>query len=435
MRGNCSKCGDQELRPGPAEVFLHDLPDVWQVMETSVRFVCTKCGREVKWQTEYRQINMEQQRTMSIAKNDALQAELIKEKYAFLPQSSQDGKLRATVQYPAAFRNSERKLLPTGEGKIQDGMAIDQYGDPDLMMEFAEQYYSQYKAIRPRRRLPGTISEMMPMLHLLVVAVELAMKAFLIRSDRPPTRTHGLLDLYEKLDCEHKQSIEGVFSKSERKVALKKLGIERPTVGAVLRQYDSIYGDGSTVYKETRYYAEPTTVTFKSTSNLHGANLLKGNTPYPIFLPLVAEALIDRFKFYSGSAQLRRRGADILQNGQTLGKDNHGEWSLVPSSLGLVVISVTQAKGISAMGEDLKVFCSFKENNPAMLSTDWRYGGKTIFIYSADGKQRYPDGAAVLEGLECKIWYNERLGMHARDLYMLAEALSNHPRLELRAAP
>ena len=210
----------------------------------------------------------------------------------------------------------------------------------------------------------------------------------------------------------------------DRKAELKNLGKKGPTVSGVLEIYDDIYGDRSSVYKETRYYAEPTTITFKPNSNLYGSNLVKGNTPYPIFLPNVVEALIDRYGYFSGYERLLRKGANILQNGYAAGTDNHGDWSIVPCSLGLVVISVSQVKGISATGDNKKIFNSFINNYPAVFSTDWMYGGKTLLFYTEDGR-KFRDGLTVIDGLECKIWYKERLGLHTRDLYMLADALDN----------
>ena len=73
-------------------------------------------------------------------------------------------------------------LYPEHEGRLSAGHAIDRYGDPDLMAEFAAEYLKQYWVIVPKGRLPQTVSEMMPALNLLVNAAELAIKSDLIRS-------------------------------------------------------------------------------------------------------------------------------------------------------------------------------------------------------------------------------------------------------------
>ena len=361
MSGNCPKCGNTKLRQELPEVYLHNLPDLGPLSEIITKFVCTKCNREVRSQINVRRPTTKEVIKGPIENFEISESRLIKEKHALLMQTSPDGKLRSSVQYPAIYRDTENKLIPIDEGRIGDGTVIDQYGDPDLMVEFATQYYNHYKTVSPRGRLPYSVSEIMPVLHLLVTATELSIKAFLIRSNQRPDLSHKLSELYERLDNDHKDSIEKVFSECDRKAELKSLGKEGPRVSGVLKVYDDIYGDRSSVYKETRYYAEPTTVTFKPNSNLHGSNLVKGNTPYPIFLPNVVEAIIDRFRYFSGSERLLRRGADILQNGYGAGTDNHGDWSIIPCSLHLVVISVSQEKGISATGDNKKIFNSFQK--------------------------------------------------------------------------
>ena len=50
------------------------------------------------------------------------------------------------------------------------------------------------------------------------------------------------------------------------------------------------------------------------------------------------------------------------------------------------------------------------------------YGGNTLLFYRT-GRAHPEDGETVIDGLECKIWYAGNLGMHARDLYLLADAL------------
>ena len=166
-----------------------------------------------------------------------------------------------------------------------------------------------------------------------------------------------------------------------------------------------------------------TSVTAEPTTKLHGgSNLVKGHTPYPIFLPDVARALIDTYRYYSGSERLRRLGADLLEGVRDSGNDNHGHWGLVPSSLGLVVVSVPQRAGMDAKGEDLKLCKGFKKSHPTGFTADWMYGGNTLLLYWDVG-QGFPDGETLIDGLECRVWSKGRMGFHSRELNRLAEAL------------
>ena len=131
---------------------------------------------------------------------------------------------------------------------------------------------------------------------------------------------------------------------------LRALDGDVPTVEMILNVYSGTYGGASNVHMDARYYAEPTTM-FREASGLRGANLVKGNTPYPIFLPYVVRSLVDAYRFYSGSEQLKRLGADLSEDGGNRDKDNHGEWGLIPSSLDLVVLMVLQGNGMGASTE------------------------------------------------------------------------------------
>ena len=251
---------------------------------------------------------------------------------------------------------------------------------------------------------------------LLVTATELAVKAFWIRAEKPLKASHSLVDLYEELDPEHKQEVERRFAKAECNLALSTLGVDNPKVKHLLQMYSETYGGRSSVYIDVRYYAEPTT-------KLHrGSSLVKGHTPYPIFFPDVAQALIDTYCFYSGPNRLRRLGGDLLEGIRESGRDNHGAWGLIPSSVGLVVVSVPQKAGMDARGEELKVYESFKMSHPTGLTADWMYGGNTLLFYRDDGSGLI-DGKQVVEGLECRLWSNGRLGLHPRELNRLADAL------------
>ena len=90
---------------------------------------------------------------------------------------------------------------------------------------------------------------------------------------------------------------------------------------------------------DTRCFAEPTTMLREP--SLKGGNLVK-DTPYPIFLPVVVQTMLDVYAFFSGAERLKRLGADVSHGSRDSGNDQHGDWGLVPASVGLVVIRVAQ---------------------------------------------------------------------------------------------
>ena len=317
-------------------------------------------------------------------------------------------------------------LYPTFEGNLQDGTVIDRHGKPDLLLEFAEQYFRLFRAIMPTQRLPNSLIELMPALHLLVVAAELGLKAYLIRNDKK-NFGHSLGQLYDNLDLAYRKEIETRLAKSNLSANLVAIGSAPPSVKAILNSYDITYGGQSKVYMDTRYYAEPTT-TFKPSSNLHGANLLKSQNPYPIFLPEIVAILFDTYRYFSGHERLGRLGGDVTHGTREPVNNNHGEWGLVPSSLGLVVLSVPQPAGVSAEGDRLAAFNKLLLDNPPEYKTNWMYGGATLLFY-ADGHNDYLDGLGLLNGVECRVWRHNRLGMHTRDLNLLANVLEGGKRL------
>ena len=50
------------------------------------------------------------------------------------------------------------------------------------------------------------------------------------------------------------------------------------------------------------------------------------------------------------------------------------------------------------------------------------YWGNVLLFYRA-GREPPEDGETVIDGLECKVWNAGSLGMHPRDLFLLADAL------------
>ena len=323
------------------------------------------------------------------------------------------------MTYPAAFIPGDNVFFPIHEGNLSTGRAIDRYGSPDLMAEFATEYLKQYRTMAPRGRLPNTITEMMPGLHMLVSAAELALKAHLIRSGNPK-EGHNLAILYSKLEDEHRKEVERRFARAAPMAPLNALCTDLPTVENVLGVYDR-GSSGSPVYMQTRYFAEPTTML--RSESLKGSNLIK-TVPYPIFLPVVVQSMLDVYAYFSGPEQLKRLGGDVAQGMRHPGNNQHGDWGLLPSSINLVVIRVAQHVAWDKQHVDRDIFSRFKITRPPGYTASWMYGGQSLLFYRAD--EDHPnDGDAVIDGLECEVWYARRLGMHSRDLYLLADALRN----------
>ena len=373
-------------------------------------FLCAKCGREVS--TNIRFLPTDKRFVPAVTPLGQPATERRNGHVWGL-----DRKTAMFLNYPAVSVPGGDILFPSHEGRLSGGHAIGRYGDPDLMAKFSTEYLRQYWAIVPNGRLPQSMVEMMPALHLLVNATELALKADLIRSGKP-SGGHVLGKLYSGLEGAHRDEVERRFADAAPNAPLNALGAERPTVASVLRVYEQSFG-GSSVYQDTRYFAEPTTML--SSESLKGGNLVK-DTPYPIFLPMIVQTMLDVYAFFSGTERLRRMGADVAHDTRDPGNDQHGDWGLVPSSLELVVIRVAQHVAWDAHYADREAFRIFKAAHRPGYSTSWMYGGQSLLFYRAD-KDHPEDGETVFDGLECKVWYAGRLGMHGRDLYLLADAL------------
>lgn len=413
MRERCYNCGDeQEPVVQPTRALWHMLPELRFPLEIIKAFSCATCGRERRRNTRYVSTG-----------NRVVLPQTTGKKLVVKKTTGRilnfDGNAAMSLHYPAVSAHGDNVLFPIHEGRLSGGDCIDRHGDPDLMAKFSVEYLKQYRIIVPKGRLPRTMVEMMPALHLLVNAAELALKADLIRSGKP-AGGHVLRTLYGQLEDKHRQEIERRFAVAARSVALKALGVDGPTVEGVL----SVYGggvNGSSVYMETRYFAEPTTMLKRR--SLMGESVLKGAL-YPIFLPVIVQTMIDVYNFFSGAKRLKRMGADVRRGSRDPGKDQHGDWGLVPSTLGLVVVHVSQFVATDEHGEFKSIFCKFKEARPPGYCTSWMYGGNTLLFYRV-GEEHPRDGEAVLDGLECKIWHAGSLGMHSRDLYLLADVLES----------
>ena len=287
------------------------------------------------------------------------------------------------------------------------------------MADFAKEYLKQHWVLLQPGRLPQTLVEVMPSLLLLVTAAELAMKAFTLRSKGEQPRTHDLVELYDGLNSEHQAAIESRFGRCELGVGLTSIGADAPKVQHILGRYADIYGGKRGAYQEAKFYAEPTTM-LPEGSDLRGANLIKGNTPFPTFMPYLVEAIVDCYYHFSGLERLRRRGAEIHEHGRASESHGHGDWALRPSSLGLAVIVVPQSESKDAKHNDLPSFSSLNSLHPTDLQADWMYGGSTLLFYDANGKE-HRDGIETIAGVECRVISEEQVRMHARDLDRLAD--------------
>ena len=417
MNSTCYKCGDKELKVKSDKVFRLAVPQLASHLLREVEYACPVCNEVRSWSTRLIDLGSS---LPPIPLSPQFGEASVERKRLSTGYRFPDNRIVA-FDCPSVFRVGEHILFPTSEGNIQDATVVDRHGKPDLMADFADEYLRQFWILMPTGRLPHSLVELMPALLLLVTATELALKAYWIRSSRPLPRSHSLLDLYGELDDEYKEEIERRFAASSPNGALTVVSPDALKVADVLRIYSQTYGTGSSVYMDSRYYAEPTTM-FPKSSGLHGSNLSKGGTPYPIFLPEVVRALIETYRNYSGPERLRRLGADLQGNFRDSGNDNHGEWGLIPSSLGLIVVSVPQKAGLDARGEALKAFENFKQAHPTDFSADWMYGGNTLLFYRDVGRQS-ADGRGTIDGLECRVWSNDRMGLHPRDLFLLADAL------------
>ena len=409
--GRCPRCHeDRVLVRQPRRQVRHALSDLNSPVEVVEPHACPVCGCEVK--TRIRMVPTD---GAPVRPRRLPGASSVERRSGNVMRLAVGTGL--SMHYPAVVRPGEDVLFPVHEGAIGSGQAIDRYGDPDLMAEFAGEYLKQSRVIGPKGGLPQRLSEMMPALHLLVNATELALKADLIRSEKD-SGGHSLVTLYGRLEAEHRGEIERCFAATEPNANLTALGCAGPDVESVLRAYGSGFS-WSPVYEETRYFAEPTTRVRQQDGR--GGNLVK-STPYPIFLPHAVAAMLASYAHFAGAERLKRLGGTVAFGSRDRGNDNHGDWGLVPASLGLLVIRVGQFVATDETGAERSVFRRFVEEHPPGYRTEWMYGGKRLLFDGAAGALPV-DGEIEIEGLACRVWSAGRLGLHARDLYRLADVL------------
>ena len=425
MQGRCPQCGEQELKKAFTKAFRIGIPWLRSFLKIDTGYSCPICKRTVRNSLQLMD-DGGRYRARNLDGGDKPDDKPSIQYASFHFQGKAPNSRSLTLNYPSVPSDVDNSLLPTFEGTIQDGTVIDRFGDPDLMADHSAEYLRQFWVHNPMRRLPSSLTEFLPALLLLNTASELAIKAHLIRSDKQFEKGHSLLELYEELDSHHLQDIEARFNSTEICLQLSAQGSKVPKIREILSFYSQTYGGESNVHMDSRYYAEPTTLSFKKRSDpwssLHGANLVKGNTPYPIFLPYIVRTIIDTYWSFSGAERLRRLGGDVVEGSKEPGNDNHGEWGLVPFSLGLICLVVSQANGKGMGGEEVESFAKFKEQYSTEVIFDWMYGGNTLLFYRAEDFC-VPDGSIKIHGVQYEVWSDKRLGLHTRDLYLLADAM------------
>ena len=415
MGAACPKCGNEDLRGDPVSLFRLGIPHLSELQQAVVVRGCRPC------RSEFQVRILGQNRPGFSHFMNGGEPYLGGHRRGHISLWHHTSSRHATVSYNFVHSGEQGVLWPIHEPRIQTGRAVDRYGDPDLMADFAMEYLKQHRVLLQVGRLPQTLAEVMPSLLLLVTSAELALKAFVLRSTDKQPHIHDLVKLYNRLDSDHQAAIESRFGRSQPVAGLTSLGVEAPQVQHILGTYNDIYGGNRGAYQEAKFYAEPTTMLPKD-SNLRDSNLIKGNTPYPTFMPDLVKAIVDCYYYFSGPERLRRRGAQIHQPGPGSASHGHGRWALKPSSLSLAVIIVSQQESKDTNHDDLPAFTDFKARHPTRLQADWKYGGSTLFFYDATGSQPR-DGTETITGTGCRVISDEAVRIHRRDLNRLADTL------------
>ena len=414
----CPKCGNEDLRFDPISRFRLGIPHLSDLQQAVVVRSCQPCRSGFQFLMQGRN-RPSFSHFMDIWDDGKSVTDGPRRGHISLWSGT--GSRRASVDYGFAHREEQSVLWPMHEARIQTGAGVDKYGDPDLMADFAKEYLKQHWMLLQPGRLPQTLVEVMPSLLLLVTAAELAMKAFTLRSRGEQPRTHDLVDLYDGLDSEHQATIESRFSRCELVVGLTSIGADAPKIQHILGTYADIYGGKRGAYQEAKFYAEPTTM-LPGGNDLRGATLIKGNTPYPTFMPYLVEVIVDCYYHFSGLERLRRRGARISEHSLGSAGHGHGDWALRPSSLGLAVVVVSQNESKDTNYNDRPSFASLKSLHPTGFQANWMYGGSTLLFYDATGSEPR-DGVEMIAGVKCRVISEEQVRMHARDLDRLADRL------------
>ena len=408
----CSNCGKSEKIAKLVRLERFAVPQLSNLLKRTIEHVCPECGCKSSTESYY-----------SLGQS-VVEPRIAGNSFADIKQGAASltnwAPSLVAIGYRAVSRTGENILFPVDEGEIRDGALRGKYGDPDLMIEFALEYFNQYQITMPKMRLPRRLSEIMPALLLLVVSVELAIKAYFLRSETKNFPHHDLGKLYEELESEHRRCIEQKFLDSTMVQNITKLGVGAPAIKTILKGYSQSCYTQRGIYMDAKYYAE-STATLPKDSQLRGTSFGAG-TPYPIFLPVIAEILISTYEFYSGNVRLKRMGAKIRKdiNRNLIG---HRDWKLIPISLGLVVVEVAYKAGKDSKGVDSKAFKDFKRLYPTKFIIDWMRGGGYSFLFYEGADADIRDGKSTVEGLEFQVRRNTGINLHKRDLYLLADAI------------
>lgn len=411
----CPMCGNDDLKVDPISRFRLGIPHLKELQQAVVVVSCQPCRSSFQVQILGR--NRPDFSHFMHSQNDGVPGPDGLQRGHISLQPDRRGRY-TSIGYDFVHSAEQGVLWPLHEASIQDGRVVNQYGDPYLMADFAKEYLKQHWALLQPGRLPWTLLEVMPALLLLVTSAELVLKAFILRSKGEQPRSHDLVELYDDLDPEHRAAIESRFGRCQLAAGLASLGIDAPEAKHVLGTYADIYGGKRGAYQEAKFYAEPTTML--PNSSQQGANLVKGNTPYPTFMPYLVETIIDCYHFFSGVERLRRRGAQIHERDPGSTSHGHGDWALRPVSLGLAVIVVSQHQSKDQHLDDVPAFAKFKSCHPTDFQADWMYGGSTLLFYEATDAR---DGIEAIAGIECRVISEETVGVHTRDLDRLADSL------------
>ena len=418
MGVGCPKCGNEDLRLDPINRFRLGIPHLSELQQAFVVLSCGPCRTDFQFRIQGGS-RPSFSHFMHVANEDTTKAGGLRRGHISLWSDTSSRK--AIVGYGFVHSEEQGVLWPTQEASIQTGTGVDQYGDPDLMADFAREYLKQHRVLLQPGRLPQTLVEVMPSLLLLVTAAELALKAFILRSNGEQPRTHDLVELYDDLDSEHQAAIESRLGRCQLVADVTSTGADAPHIQHILSTYADIYGGKRGADQEAKFYAEPTTM-LPEASDLRGANLIKGNTPYPTFMPYLVEAIVESYYDFSGLERLRRRGAQISERGPGSASHGHGDWALTPSSLGLAVVVVSQQESKDSNHDDLPSFAAFKSHHPSGFQADWMYGGSTLLFYDTTAAEPR-DGVETISGIECRVISEEGVGTHTRDLDRLADRL------------
>ena len=374
----CPKCGNEELRVDPISRFRLGIPQFRELQQAVIVLSCLPCRTGFQFMVRERgQLSFSH--FMHLWNDDKPEQRGLRRGHISLwSDASSRG---ASVDYDFVHSDEEGILWPMREARIQTGSVVDRYGDPDLMADFAREYLKQHRMLLRPGALPHTLVEVMPSLLLLVTAAELALKAFILRSKSEQTRSHDLVELYNSLDPEHQFAIEALFRRCQVCCGPHSHWRRCPSSAVRIGHLRRHLRRQARRLPGGQILCRAHNDAVRSQRAAGGANLIKGNTPYPTFMTDLVEAIVHCYFHFSGLERLRRRGAQIQERKLVSVSHGHGDWALRPSSLGLAVIVVSQQESKDTNHNDLPAYTGFKSRHPTGLQADWMYGGSTLLFY------------------------------------------------------